>query len=110
MYRVSLVLKSILSLHTTPVYPGGPSEPRYTLFQKRFFCAEFGTVENLLILNSHFQGCMQLQESRLPVVCKVPCVHFFRFVLHVSAGRFDTLKRHWSMIPTRKQHAVLVDG
>ena len=35
---------------------------------------------------------MQLQESRLPVVCKVPCVHLLRFVLRVGAGHFKLRK------------------
>jgi hypothetical protein len=82
--------------------PFTPEDPRNLAIP---FCrngstgVEFGTVENLLILDSHFRGCIQLQESRLPVVCKVPCVHFFHLVLHGGAGRFGTLKRQRSMIP-----------
>jgi hypothetical protein len=29
-------------------------------FRNGSVCIEFGTVENLLILNSHFRGCMQV--------------------------------------------------
>ncbi len=41
--------------------------------------------------STHFRGCIQLQESRLPVVCKVPCVHFSRFVLRVGTGQSGLL-------------------
>jgi hypothetical protein len=42
--------------------------------------------------STHFRGCMQVHGYRpgFPVVCKVPCVHFSRFVLRVSTGQSDT--------------------
>jgi hypothetical protein len=52
-------------------------------------------VERLLasIFICGFRGCVRLQESRLPVACKVPCLHFMRFVLPPAAGRSSQEER-----------------
>ena len=114
-----LLFLTVLSLHTTPVYPGGPfGTSPYHIAETVPSVLISDTVESLIILINAFSGLhtgswlpsgqppfgsrlhrdalqpsgLTRQESRLPVVCKVPCVHLLRFVLRVSAGQFKHRK------------------